>query len=596
MADFRREGFFFHIFLIICIATAFLSHRSCAEPTSDKQALIDFISRISYNRTRVRWDPSVSACDWSGVVCDSTQTHVYQLRLPGVGLLGQIPDDTIGRLTQLRVLSLRNNGISGSLPTDFGNLTSLSSLYLQNNRLEGDIPASISNMFLRALFLQNNRFSGNIPATLNTSGLVGFDVSNNNLTGEIPESLSKFPESSFAGNRFLCGQPLLSCGVEVPYPAPLPPPPPSDEKRHHKLSTCAIVILIVIGVLVALILLLLLVLLFFFKRSRRNTKQSNPPYAADRAAEASEASSKDEARGCNSKQKLVFFEPNRYNFELNDLLKASAEVLGKGSTGTSYKAEMDDGTIVAVKRLKEVVAGKRELDSQLALLGQLRHENLVKLIAYYYSKDEKLLISDYIPAGSLSSLLHGSRGSGRPPLDWITRFRIGLTAARGLYYLHRVAMTPHGNMKSSNILVTKSLTACITDYGLYSLYGPSATPNRVTGYRAPEVQQQASMVSFKSDVYSFGVVLLEMLTGKAPNQVGPVGEDGIDLPRWVQSVSGAEVFDAVVVGAGAEEEMVAVLQVAMKCVEVVPERRPEMGEVVKMLELVESGEFQSPLI
>uniref|UniRef100_A0A7N0TF81 Protein kinase domain-containing protein n=1 Tax=Kalanchoe fedtschenkoi TaxID=63787 RepID=A0A7N0TF81_KALFE len=625
MADSRTKAGFFNLLFIICVSTAFLGFRSCAEPTSDKQALVDFISRFRYSRSRIKWDLSTPACSWTGVVCDSSQTYVYELRLPGVGLVGQIPPETIGRLSHLRVLSLRSNRLSGPLPPDFGNLTSLRSLYLQgniisgsfpeslarlpglsridvsSNRFEGEIPASISNLILRTLFLQNNRFSGAIPAIVNTSYLVGFNVSNNNLTGEIPETLSKFPESSFAGNLQLCGKPLPSCADRSPSPSPSPVPSTSGGKRSRKITTGAIVG-IVVGIAVALLLLLLL-LLCFYKRSRRGTEPSQPPKPATTArasaAEAAESSSKEEVLGQDSKHKLVFFEVDKYGFELEDLLKASAEVLGKGSTGSSYMAELDDGTTVAVKRMKEVVVGKKEFEAQMALLGQIRHENLVKLIAYYYSKDEKLLISDYIPTGSLSSLLHGSRGSGRPPLDWITRFRIGLTAAKGLLHLHMAANTPHGNMKSSNILVTKSLKACISDYGVHSLLGPSALPNRGTGYGAPEVQHQAKLVSFKSDVYSFGVVLLELLTGKAPNQVASLGEDGIDLPRWVQSLMAeafdAEVFDAEVVGSGVEEEMVAVLQVAMKCVDLVPERRPEMWEVVRMLEMVESGEFQSPL-
>uniref|UniRef100_A0A7N0U6R8 Protein kinase domain-containing protein n=1 Tax=Kalanchoe fedtschenkoi TaxID=63787 RepID=A0A7N0U6R8_KALFE len=616
MADFRIQAGFINLLFVIWVSTAVLGFRSCAEPTSDKQALIDFISRIRHISSRVRWDLSTPACNWTGVVCDSSQTYVYELRLPGVGLLGPIPPDTIGRLSLLRVLSLRSNRLSGPVPADFGNLTRLRSLYLQDNlisgsfpegltglnridvssnQFDGEIPASIGNMILQTLFLQKNRFSGAIPAILNTSALVGFDVSNNNLTGEIPETLSKFPESSFSGNLQLCGKPLPPCGGRTPpQPSSSPSPSPSTSggKNSGRLKSGAIVA-IAVGIIVALLLLLLLLFCFFKRRGRRGAEPSQPPMPAS-TAEAGESSSKEEVLREDSKHKLVFLGGEKYGFDLEDLLRASAEVLGKGSTGSSYKAELDDGTAVAVKRLKEVAAEKQEFDTQLALLGQIRHENVVKLIAYYYSKDEKLLISDYIPAGSLSSLLHGSSGSSRLPLDWITRFRIGLTAARGLHHLHTAAKTPHGNMKSFNVLITKSLEACISDYGMNSLFGPSTVPTRVTGYRAPEVQQQAELVSFKSDVYSFGVVLLELLTGKTPNEVASLGEDGIDLPRWVQSVM-AEAFDAEVAGKGVEEEMAAVLQLAMKCVEAVEERRPEMWEVVRMLEMVESGEFESPL-
>lgn len=165
-----------------------------------------------------------------------------------------------------------------------------------------------------------------------------------------------------------------------------------------------------------------------------------------------------------------------------------------------------------------------------------------------------------------------------------------------MQHIHETAKLPHGNVKSSNILVTQSLEACLSDYGMHLLFC-TAAPIRVAGYRAPEVQQEAgSMISFKSDVYSFGVVLLEMLTGKSPGSQVAVGEEGHDLPKWVQSVGAeeleAEVFDPEILGGnGAEEEMMGVMLVAMKCVEVVAENRPEMSEVVRMLEMVESGKY-----
>src|SRR5690606_3541707 len=108
------------------------------------------------------------------------------------------------------------------------------------------------------------------------------------------------------------------------------------------------------------------------------------------------------------KNKLVFFEGCSYNFDLEDLLRASAEVLGKGSYGTTYKAVLEESTTVVVKRLKEVAAGKKEFEQQMEIISQVgQHPSVVPLRAYYYSKDEKLLVYDYYPSGNLSSLLHG---------------------------------------------------------------------------------------------------------------------------------------------------------------------------------------------
>lgn len=403
-----------------------------ADLNSDRQALLDFAAAVPHIR-KLNWNNSTSVCtSWVGITCDLNGTRVIAVRLPGVGLFGTIPANTIGKLDALRILSLRSNSLNGNLPSDVSSITSLQYLFLQHNNFSGvfpallslqlnvldlsfnsftgRIPATIQNLTqLTALYLQNNSISGTIPS-ISLPRLKILNLSFNYFDGSIPYSLQNFSYYSFVGNSLLCGLPLKHCSTISSSPSSSPTDfltPPQRPQTHiatsnKKLGPTSIVA-IAIGGSAVLLLIVLVIILWFLKRKDGEGKSVLK-------VKAESEKPKDFGSGVQEaeKNKLFFFEGCSYNFDLEDLLRASAEVLGKGSYGTAYKAVLEDGMTVVVKRLKEVVVGKKEFEQQMEALGRVgRHSNIVPPSAYYYSKDEKLLVYNYMPTGSLSARLHG---------------------------------------------------------------------------------------------------------------------------------------------------------------------------------------------
>lgn len=389
-------------------------HTVGAEPVEDKQALLDFLHSMNHP-PHINWDENSSVCQtWKGVICNTDQSRVIALHLPGAGLSGPIPPNTLSLLTELEIVSLRSNGITGPFPDGFSELKNLSGLYLQSNKLSGhlpldfsvwknltfinlsnnsfngSIPISISNLtHLNSLVLANNSLSGEIPDLNVPTTLQELNLENNNLTGVVPKSLLRFPSSTFSGNN------LTSSENALP-----PEAPNADVKKKSKgLSEPALLGIIIGACVLGFVVIASVMIVCCYDHA--------DVYGQPAKQHKKEASGKAKSSESQDKNKIVFFEGCNFAFDLEDLLRASAEILGKGSFSTTYKAALEDATTVAVKRLKEVTAGKREFEQQMEVVGRIKHENVDALSAYYYSKEEKLVVSEYHQQGSVSAMLHG---------------------------------------------------------------------------------------------------------------------------------------------------------------------------------------------
>ncbi|CAI0452711.1 unnamed protein product [Linum tenue] len=519
---------------------------------------------------------------------------LQNLDLGNNSLAGRIPD-SISNLSSLQVLDFESNLLDGQIPEGIVNLKNLSVLNFRRNQLDGPIPETIGGIpTLTRLDLSENKLSGEIPLSLaNLSRLSSFNVSYNNLSGPVPTELSsKFNSTSFVGNIQLCGY-----SGATPCPSPpsqtVPTQPPEKKK---KLSTKDI-ILIAAGALLIVLLILVCVLLCCLARKRTAAKaKEGQPSTTSRAAAgvaggekgapptAAEVEAGGEAGG-----KLVHFD-GPMMFTADDLLCATAEIMGKSTYGTVYKATLEDGSQVAVKRLREKIAkGQREFEAEVNVLGKIRHPNLLALRAYYLGpKGEKLLVFDYMSKGSLATFLH-ARGP-ETPIDWPTRMEIAQGMTRGLIYLHNNENIIHGNLTSSNVLLDERNESKIADYGLSRLMTAAANTNVIAtagalGYRAPELSK-LKKANTKTDVYSLGVIILELLTGKSPGEA----MNGVDLPQWVASIVKEEwtneVFDVELMKDSTEigDELLNTLKLALHCVDPTPSARPEVQQVLQQLE------------
>ncbi|XP_058182775.1 receptor protein kinase TMK1-like [Rhododendron vialii] len=277
----------------------------------------------------------------------------------------------------------------------------------------------------------------------------------------------------------------------------------------------------------------------------------------------------------------------------------SAEnVLGRGGFGTVYKGELHDGTKIAVKRMESGVVTEKGLDefkSEIAVLTKVRHRHLVGLLGYCLDGNERLLVYEYMPQGTLSRFLFHWKEEGLKPLEWSKRLTIALDVARGVEYLHGLAHQSfiHRDLKPSNILLGDDMRAKVADFGLVRL-APDGKVSVVTrlagtfGYLAPEYAV-TGRVTTKVDVFSFGVILMEIITGrKALDETQQ--EESVHLVTWFRRMHiNKETFRKAIdptLNLDDEETLKSVgtvAELAGHCCAREPSQRPDMGHAVNVL-------------
>ncbi|KAL0326338.1 UNVERIFIED_CONTAM: Receptor protein-tyrosine kinase CEPR2 [Sesamum radiatum] len=533
--------------------------------------------------------------------------QLNELMLSNNRFSGELPRE-IGRLTQLERIYLDHNNFSGRIPSELGALKQISSLYLEANALTGSIPSelaecprlvdlnlasnflsgSIPRSFskmasLNSLNLSSNRLTGPIPRNFDKLKLSSVDLSNNHLSGSIPSYFFTVAgDKAFLGNKGLCvdndesGTKFVNSQLGF-----------CHGKNGHKdfMKNKLVMFCVILLALVVLLGGLLLV-------SYRNFKQSE----ADKHL--------GDEKGIHSNWKLENFQ--QLEFDVDEICDMDEDnLIGSGSTGKVYRVDLKKGCgTVAVKQLWKG-NGVKLMEAEMDILGKIRHRNILKLYACLMKGGSNFLVFEYMANGNLFQALHREIKAGRAELDWYQRWRIAVGAAKGIAYLHLDCSPPiiHRDIKSTNILLDEDYEAKIADFGVAKV-ADQVSPGGselscfagTHGYIAPEMAYSIK-VTEKSDVYSFGVVLLELVTGKKPIEED-YGE-GKDLVYWVSThlnnrENVLKILDHKVTTELVQDDMIKVLKIATLCTSKLPNLRPSMKEVVKMLIDAEPCSFRSP--
>ncbi|KAL9235628.1 hypothetical protein vseg_010372 [Gypsophila vaccaria] len=527
--------------------------------------------------------PSAIADSWKGNDACDNWVHV-----------------TCDAMNRVTVVNFGNLGWVGTISPAFANLTSLTSIILNDNNIVGTIPEALATLkLLRKLDLSNNNLTGKVP-TFDTTVVVVVD--GNQFLGtnvDTSNSVSGPPGviNSSSGDGAISGEgpqlsPLAVSGV-------------------------------VIGCLLVFIALGFFVFQFVKKR-RDATNGKNPKKFAELGSLKTGRSSKGRSNKIEelktSSSEFPLGSPTEVSSMLSNIhtffdhgllipIEVLREVtgnfndkniLGRGGFGVVYKGVLQDGTHVAVKRMESNLQGTKgmnEFQAEIAVLSKVRHRNLVTLLGYCVTREERIVVYEYMPQGTLTQHLYECQEKGLSPLTWKERLVIALDVARGVEYLHSLAQQSfiHRDLKPSNILLGDNMRAKVSDFGLVKSapdQGKYSVETRLAGtfgYLAPEYAA-TGRVTTKVDVFAFGVVLMELITGrKALDESFP--EDQAQLVNWFRRVlitkeNIIKALDPFLEGTDDEEILSSIYKVAElsgHCTVREPQQRPDMSHAVNVL-------------
>ncbi|KAK4745557.1 hypothetical protein SAY87_011869 [Trapa incisa] len=512
-------------------------------------------------------NPCDNSNPWSGITC--TDGNITVVNFQKMSLTGTISPH-YGMLTSLQKLILANNDLTGTIPSELVTLPNLQVLDVSNNRLHGQIPV----------------FRGQV--SLKTEG-----------NPDIGKNITEPPSGS-------------------PGSIDSPSDKASTSGGGDKKSSIGVIIGSLVGGLFGVSLVGVLVFCLLKRRhvnsgkvqSPDNLMVIHPGHSGDQNGVKISVAGSSRDGACSE----TYSQSNANTGDvhmvevgnmvisiqvLTDVTNNFSEgnVLGRGGFGTVYKGELHDGTKIAVKRMESSVVSKKgltEFKSEIAVLTKVRHRHLVALIGYCLDGNERLLVYEFMPQGTLSRHLFHWKEEGLKPLQWNRRLSIALDVARGVEYLHSLAHQTfiHRDLKPSNILLGDDMRAKVADFGLVRL-APEGKGSIETclagtfGYLAPEYAV-TGRVTTKVDVFSFGVILMEMITGrKALDETQP--EDSVHLVTWFRRMNlNKETFrKAIDPDIDMDEETLGSIstvgELAGHCCAREPYQRPDMGHAVNVL-------------